>query len=223
MHIKRLVKSLLFPGGVRPRKILFGAGRGITVMSTPSDQSQRLLGLAELEIARHFVAFAKASNSFCDVGASDGWYCLLARKHNPGIRVVAMEPEDGLTALARKNFHLNGLVEDDSLRWIKNFCGTNATTLDQVLSEFPEPIFVKMDIEGAEMDALESGARVLSAKNCVLIVETHSLELEVRCKEWLETRGYRVRIIPQGFYRAILPEQRPVAHNQWLSAARERS
>ena len=220
MRVKQLIKSVLFPGGTQPRKVLFGAGSGLTIVSDPSDQTQRLLGLAELEVARQFVSFARRSRTFCDVGASDGWYCLVARKHNPHISIIALEPDDGLYALAKENFRLNNLVENDSIRWIKSFCGTNATKLDEALSKSPEPIFLKIDIEGAEMDALESGSKIISGKDCSLIIETHSSELEIRCKEWLESRGYRVRIIPQGIYRALVPELRPLAHNQWLSAAR---
>lgn len=215
--MKSLIKTLLFSKGVKPRSVLFGAGRGLTVLVDAQIQSQRLLGLAELEMSGDFVTFAKHCKTFCDVEASDGWYCLLARKHNPAAEIVAFEPEADLRGVASEHFRLNDML-DRPINWRTSFCGTTAVTLDEALANAAEPIFIKMDIEGAEFDALMSGAKTISQKECLLLVETHSQDLENRCKLWLEDFGYSVRIIPQ---RRFVREQRPLAHNRWFVAARK--
>lgn len=214
---KHAIKAVFFPS-TQPRKILFGAGRGIILSADPKHNAQRYLGLAELEIAREFVQFAKQSKSFCDIGASDGWYCLVARKHNPGVHVVAVEPQPWPDT--QMNLRLNHLHEGNSFRWIEECCGSRGRRLDDVLAGLPQPIFLKIDIDGGELDALSSGLGTLSAKKCLLIVETHSQELERECIELLKGIGYRVKVIPTGWYRTLIREQRPIPHNRWFSAVR---
>ncbi|MGZ5033700.1 MAG: FkbM family methyltransferase [Usitatibacter sp.] len=217
--MKQFIKSLLFPGGAKPRHVLFGAGRGLTVVVDPKFQSQRLLGLAELEISEEFVEFARRCRTFCDVGASDGWYCLVVRKYNPAANIIAFEPQANLAEVAREHFRLNAFT-DEGIRWEQAFCGSSGIALDDALSNAAEPIFLKIDIEGAELDALKSGIETISRKECLLLVETHREDLEVDCKQWLESLGYRVRIIPQASYRRFVSERRPLAHNRWFVASR---
>jgi len=214
---KRILKAALLPG-IRPRKILFGAGRGIVLCANPKDSAQRYFGLEELEIAKEFVNFAKRSKSFCDIGASDGWYCLLARKHNPVLQMVALEPQPRSSALT--NLRVNHLDGDPTFQWIEARCGSTGRRLDDVLAGLPQPILLKMDIEGGELDALSTGIRTLRESECVLIVETHSRELEEKCIELLQSINYRVKVIPNGWYRSLIHEQRPAAHNRWFRAVR---
>lgn len=218
--MKQLIKSLIFPGGKRPRAVVGGAGKGIQLNVDPADQSQRLLGLAEAEISAEFVDFATRCRTFADVGASDGWYALLARKYNRNVRIIAFEPDASLAAEAQEHFRLNGLVQDESIKWIPDFCGTKGVPLDDVLKDAPEPIFLKIDIEGGELDALTSGTKTIEQKRCLIIVETHSQDMEIRCRQFLEDRSYRVRIISKGWYRTVIPELRPIEHNRWFVAER---
>lgn len=176
--------------------------------------------MAEAEIARHIVRFAKRCSAVCDVGASDGWYCLLAHKHNPKIKIVAMEPDSHLAARAQSNFAHNGIIGTGQTTWIANFCGTKNVSLDEALADISGPILIKIDIEGAELDALQSGIKTLTQEVCYLVVETHSSALETQCKNFLENVGYNVRIIRKGWYRVLCPERRPLRHNQWLLAVR---
>lgn len=218
LPLKQWLKRLFLPGGPAPRRVWFGPGRGLTILDDPATGTQLLLGLYEAEIARPFVRFARNSRTFCDVGAAEGWYGLLAHKQNPGIAVVALEPQAHLAARARENFERNGLQGG---RWIEARCGTADRTLDEVLKDAATPILVKIDIEGAELDALESGRHVLAAKPCYVIVETHTASLERQCEQWLTERGYATRIVPQAWFRALIPEHRPLAHNRWLVAWRD--
>lgn len=217
MGVKSSLKTLVFGEGMRPRKVFLGAGRGLRVMVDPAVQSQRLLGLAEVEVSGVFTRFARGARTFCDVGASDGWYCLLAKKHNPGIGVIAFEPEAPLGALAREHFALNRIAAGE-VAWREEFCGTEGAGLDEALRGLERPIFIKMDIEGGELDALRSGLATIRERQCFLLVETHSTLMEEECKKLLEAAGYAVRIIPKGWYRRWIPETRPLAHNHWMVA-----
>lgn len=218
--MKQLLKNLFFPGGNKPRRVLFGNGRGIVLELDPARNLQRLLGLAELEIAGDFARLAAKAATFCDVGASDGWYVMLARKIKPSLNVVAYEPDGPSTQAAYRNLAGNGVRTDAQFRWLSERCGTRARDigLDAALKGAAEPIFLKIDIEGGELDALVSGNEVLSSKSCSLIVETHRDDLEADCARWLEQRGYRVRIVRPASFRALIPEFRPLPHNQWLIA-----
>ena len=46
-------------------------------------------------------------------------------------------------------------------------------------------------------------------------------EAERDCVAFLQSAGYRMKIISQGWWRAILPENRPSLHNRWLVAWKE--
>ena len=216
--MKQLLKSLVFAGGTKPRHVMFGAGRGLALTIDPQTQSQRLLGLAEIEISDEFVRLAKRCKTFCDVGANDGWYGLLARKHNPQVSIVAMEADAKWEPLAREHFRLNRF-SDAPIRWLNEFCGTTAYPLDRALAGASEPIFIKMDIEGGELDALKSGEATLASKDCSLIVEIHSPQLEEQCTQWLQQRGYSVRVVAHSALRKFVPENRP-AFNRWLVVER---
>ena len=73
-----------------------------------------------------------------------------------------------------------------------------------------------------EIDVLEGGQEMLS-RDCRLIVETHSEELERGCIQRLEALGYSCRIIGNAWYRALIPEARPIPHNRWFVAWKGKS
>lgn len=189
--MRNFLKRVLF-GRRPPYRVLLGPGSGIMMHVDPQCQAQRLLGLAEAEIAKPFAKYARSCQSFIDIGASDGWYCLLARRCTPKIRVVAIDPE--FSDKAHGNLEANHF-DRRGFREVRSFCGTPGIPLDELGESLPEPIFIKMDIDGAELAALRSGTRLLQQKECRLIVETHSAELENECSALLRQLGYRVRII----------------------------
>jgi FkbM family methyltransferase len=49
-------------------------------------------------------------------------------------------------------------------------------TLDELAKEFPLPDLIKIDVEGAEVDVLRGGRRLLHGHRPVLLVEVHSQE-----------------------------------------------
>jgi FkbM family methyltransferase len=55
--------------------------------------------------------------------------------------------------------------------------------------QLPPPDFLKVDVEGAEIEVLEGIGPVISQVKRML-VETHSLELQVQCLDWLKEHGF---------------------------------
>jgi len=78
------------------------------------------------------------------------------------------------------------------------------------------PDFMKIDIEGEEVQALLGAGRILAERGPNLLVETHSPALERECLEILASYGYRSKIVDQ---RKWLRDYRPADHNRWLVAS----
>jgi hypothetical protein len=216
---RRRLKLLLFGAEPRVRPIWFGNARGLRLHIDPKNKSQRIFGLDEYEIAGEFRRCVRQSRSFIDVGASDGFYALVARHLNPDIQCVACEPQQELRELAlamcRDNFGAT-----DFLEWIESPIGQAAPfrSLDEVASKLTSPISIKIDVDGAEMDVLESGKECISLPETQLIVETHSESLEHDAIRFLNSQGKRTRIVRNGLMRTLVPELRPIPHNRWLVA-----
>jgi FkbM family methyltransferase len=69
----------------------------------------------------------------------------------------------------------------------------DVVTLDAFVADHPHPTLVKMDIEGAEVSALEGARGLLRCdKPPRMLVSTHSDRLERESREILEHHGYRV-------------------------------
>jgi FkbM family methyltransferase len=83
-------------------------------------------------------------------------------------------------------------------------------TLDQLAAEYGPPQFVKIDIEGGEVDALQ-GARAECWRSCAWVIEVHDTREDV-CRE-LQRLGYEHVI--------LMPHPHPAAAkgHEWLFAA----
>lgn len=213
------LKAFLFGQGKRPRRVLMGPGRGITLVIDPAYDSQRLLGLAEAELYRPVRRFARECRTFVDIGASNGWYCLLVSKLNPQASIIGCEPLEHFASEFSENVRLNK-GSNDRFKWICSEVGSKSMSLDNIARSCSAPIFIKVDVEGMEADVLHSGLKMLGTKECFAIIETHSISAESDCMSILKALGYDVSIIDKAWYRFFLPEHRPLPHNRWLIAER---
>jgi FkbM family methyltransferase len=68
-------------------------------------------------------------------------------------------------------------------------------SLDSMVPRFGIPDVVKMDIEGAEVQALEGAQSILRAGRTTWILSTHGPEADVGCRRILLDAGYAVEII----------------------------
>lgn len=185
-------------------------------------KSQRLFGFDEREITASIRTFSKQAKTAVDVGASDGWYALHFASQPNIEAVVAIEPSPDNVRELHANFALNDQAFAAKLRVVSmlasDLLSHDATTVDAELANAKPPFLLKIDVDGAEMSVLRGARNVLGSKNCLVVLETHSVELERDANAYLQQLGYRTQIIDNAWYRKFLPEQRVSAQNRWLIA-----
>ncbi|SRR5260221_6475073 len=214
------INRALFPREPCDVTVKTGPARGLQLHFEPPFKTQRWLGLEEVEIAPAFAKWIPRAGAFVDIGAHDGYYTAWVAARNRTARVIACEADPAFRELCKKSLRLNGLEFGERISWIDGFAGTSGVTLDSMMRSLAEPILVKIDVEGAEVDVLRSGRESLLAKQAALIVEVHSEPLEQEAGELLRSLGYGVEVIKNAWWRAILPEPRSLPLNRWLVAER---
>jgi hypothetical protein len=214
MHLK----TLLFGKHPRVFTVRAGIGRGLKLHLHPQKNSQRILGLAEAEVAGAFRQQARACDRYIELGASDGYYCIVTRRANPAAELIAFEPQAHFAPVARENFARNGLATD-RLDWRQEFGGTP----ERPLSAYIDPtrrLFMKIDVDGGEVDALRSVGDRWPDFHGALLVEVHSAALRDGTNALLQAAGFRCTRIAQAWWRRIIPERRPIALNEWILATK---
>jgi SAM-dependent methyltransferase len=221
--LKEAVKPLLFRDETVVRTVRFGAGRGLSMRLNRRHELQKELGLWEFEAQGIYRRWVSSGCTVYDVGAGDGDSALLlARLAAPG-KVVAFEPVSELRDRLAANAALNPDVPVPVV--VPAFVGDRVadghTTLDAVAAgrSVPPPDFVKIDVDGAELAVLEGMWTLLSTVRPVVFLEVHGMDRERACHQFLEARGYAVRVIRNAWWRTFYPEHRlPAGHNRWLLA-----
>jgi hypothetical protein len=211
---------------IQPRRIQSGAFQGLTFDLAFSNNLQGYLGLQERELAPSLRRLTHGIRTAIDVGAADGWYTTYFLTRTSAQQVIAVEPDSSATQHLLANVRRNHgdvtrmeLVtaclgsrrpnETDEIRPLDSLCGT-----------IESPVLVKIDVEGAELDVLASGARLLALPDVRLIVEVHSEQLENECVSFLTAHGYHVQLVKNAWWRSLIPETRVLPHNRWLVAQR---
>jgi hypothetical protein len=180
------------------------------------------MGLDEREIesvTRRYAAIAKTA---VDVGAHDGWYSLFFASQPNIRRVLAFEPDLAHHSRFNENLSANDgrfrKKVELSAKFVGRFDDADNVTLDRLLSDCLYPVVIKVDVDGGELEVLSGLRETLRRRRAMLIVETHSVRLEAQCLSFLETVGYRGMVIENAWYRALIRDVRPIAHNRWFSA-----
>ncbi len=220
------LKAILVPSGREARTIKFGLYKGIKLDLDLQNQSQVYLGLSECETNSAIRRAASRAEWHVDVGAAKGEMSIYFSRLANIKRVVAAEPNPEEAATLRKNLTINGVVHGRVELYEKLVgIGTGENVGDYIqLDELNIPLsergFIKIDVDGFELDVLRSGRRLLSKGQADLLVETHSVQLENDCMAYLTNIGYFCEIIKNAWWRTFLPEQRPSAQCRWLFAER---
>jgi FkbM family methyltransferase len=156
-----------------------------------------------------------------DIGAHVGFYTLLASKL-VGVRgrVIAFEPLPRNLYFLKEHLRLNGCSnvtviaaavgdtpgvigfeeEPSSSMGRVSSAGNlrvSMVTLDDLTGkgDIPPPNYVKIDIEGAEMKALDGARRLFTEFRPTIFLSTHGTQEHSDCCEFLRSHGYELRPI----------------------------
>jgi FkbM family methyltransferase len=159
----------------------------------------------------------KAGDIFIDVGAHTGWYTIHSAKAvGSAGRVIALEPDDSNRRQLERNLSLNKITNysivpsaawsrSGAVQWslgevsvwhkIDEARGTKtvpAITLNELVSQLslPRVDWIKMDIEGAEVEAIKGADEVIKRFRPILFIEIHETFESV--KRLLAGLGYSI-------------------------------
>jgi FkbM family methyltransferase len=207
-----------FLGG--DRVIAGGVGEGLR-FDAAGGIAGYVVGTAELVVQQELQRLLRPGDVVYDVGASIGFITVIcARLVGPTGRVIAFEPSPEAGRRLAQNVAINGfdnvtvieaaagaqagngwLVNAEAMVWgsLETDVGATTsgdpavviTTIDEAAADLPAPNVVKMDIEGAEPDALRGMTGVLREHRPVVLCEIHDTFAEVRSV--LVEHGYDVR------------------------------
>ncbi len=188
-----------------------GALAGAQLEIDPDSERDYWSGTYELETQRVLAELPIEGRTVWDVGAHIGFFALLFERM--GARVVAVEPDPENAERLRENVRLNRVsvevVEEavgrevGSTRIVRggrmtrvaadDAAGTTVreVTLDDLGRRYGYPDLIKLDVEGAELEALAGAPEVLE-RMPTLFIEAHSSAITDELRSVLETRGYVV-------------------------------
>ena len=156
-----------------------------------------------------------------DVGGFVGYYTLLASVLvGESGRVVVFEPLPNNLHYLKEHLRLNGIanvtvveaaVSDKSETLLfkegpsramgklakDGGLQVQAVSLDDLVErgELPEPQYMKVDVEGAEMRAFTGSRRLMERCHPTIFLDTHGSEVHEMCCRYLTELGYRLEAI----------------------------
>lgn len=179
-------------------------------------QTGLYLGLYEVELNRHLRRLCRPGDRAYDVGGQFGYDALVIAKLT-GAEVVSLECDPVYVDVIRRNASLNpGCRVEAREAFVADRTGGSMLALDDLARSTFVPDFIKIDIEGGEVAALQGAAHILAERRPGLVIEVHSVPLEEECRRILEAHGYQIETVTP---RRWLPDYRPIEHNRWLVAA----
>lgn len=173
----------------------------------------------ELPLQNALAAELKPGMTFYDVGANGGFFTLFgATMVGPSGKVVAFEPHKLTMAQLLKQVSINGLscvhtveaavcenigtaeFSDDTYSDMASLAGAasaartvtvKTTTLDhETLCRDLKPDVLKIDVEGAEIDALHGMLKTIEKYRPTLLVELHSDDIGRRYHSLMQSLSY---------------------------------
>jgi hypothetical protein len=160
------VKNLVVPAGRKPRRIMFGPFRGITMALSLRHQSQIYLGLFEREVHPWLGQLTHGIRTAIDIGADSGEYTLFFLRRTDAEKVLAFEPNPEALPRLRENLQLNSLPESNRLElsavMVGDSDGASKVSLDSLAGSMQLPCLIKMDVDGSEGEILKGAAKLNS-------------------------------------------------------------
>lgn len=216
LNLRHLLKRLLTPVTLRVRG---GPLEGLRW--SPASGSRFVRGDYEAYNLPAFLEAVGEGDVVFDVGAHVGYFTAIASlRVGPAGRVVAFEPRPVNLGLLRRHVQVNDL---DNVTVVEAGVGRGSGTarfeegtgsgtgkiadqgeltvrvvrLDDVVGEdgLPEPDFIKIDVEGGELDVLEGARGLLERARPRLLVGIHGPGMREKCVALLDELGYEWRAL----------------------------
>jgi Methyltransferase FkbM domain len=199
---------------VRPRRLPFGLAKGVIANIDFTVDSSFYFGRHEPELQPHYRSLLRRGMKCFDIGMYRGWDALTFAHITQG-KVMSFDLNPQMVASAKKFIAPANL----SIQLVHARLGDGSKgdlTIDEIASAHYLPDFIKIDVEGAEVDVLRGAKNTLATRRPSLVVEVHSKALENACIELLHFREYKpITVDPSRFFFA---EYRSLDHNRWLIA-----
>lgn len=206
------------------RTIKWGVFRGIRMEIDLTNNTQLYLGLFEREIYKWLKEFSKGINTAIDIGAANGEYTLYYLIKTSAKKIWAFERSNSARKSLIANLRLNNLEDSHRLKIFPKSVysrdGEDSCSLDSLIPDISLPCLIKMDVDGLEGYILQGATKLLNLSQIYWIIETHSKDLENECISVLTANGFETKIVPNAWWRIIIPEQRPGELNRWLIATK---
>lgn len=174
------------------------------------------LGTYERQKCEAIVRELRSNSIFYDIGANSGYYSLVASRRCSA--VYAFEPmprnirrlKENVRLNRRRNVTLLELAISNHSSTMQFRYGSNtengrldrngdisvtAATLDELVQSIPVPDVMKVDIEGAEFDALQGASSILEKVRPIVFLATHGDEIHRMCVDFLTQRDYRIEFL----------------------------
>jgi FkbM family methyltransferase len=186
-----------------------------------SSQHGCWLGSYEYEKQTLFTQIIHQGSVVFDLGAHVGFHSLLASVlvGSQG-KVYAFEPMPNNLYYLKKHIRINDIknitvidaaVSDSSgiAYFQENECSfqgnlasqgnieVQTVSLDEMISQgrIPNPDYIKMDVEGAELKVLNGAKTLLNQLKPTIILATHGDEVQKECRSFLKSLGYCLQSI----------------------------
>lgn len=189
----------LLASEITPITVRSGPAKGIKLLVNPRTEKYYWTGTYEGGVQRSLTKLLRAGSTFWDVGAHIGFFTLLAsRLVGQQGHVHAFEPLKANRARLHEALHLNlarnvtvhdcALAAESGERILYAHEASNMWTLvgksgapggvrvacktfDQLANTLGPPGLIKIDVEGAEVEALRGGRKLFEQEHPILIVE----------------------------------------------------
>ncbi len=216
--IGRLLRRVLrvIPMGMR-MPILQGPAFGLSWVVGAGNHGC-WLGTYEYKKSRLFAQSINRGDVVFDIGAHVGYYTLIAaRRSGKNGRVICFEPLPENLSFLNQHITINRMgcvsvinkavgARNGTAKFsiAKNRYQGRIANDGQIEVEvaaldilwrneiIPTPNVIKMDIEGAEFDALQGACELLQASHPKIFLSTHSEQVHRKCCEFLESLSYRL-------------------------------
>jgi hypothetical protein len=209
------VKRAVLPSGRKIRRLPLGIARGATMgIDFQRGETGLYFGLYEVELNKHIRRIAQRGYRSFDVGGHFGYDALILAKLT-GSSVVTIESDPTCAEELAENASANvgmDIAVEVAIAGSKD--GNGHVTVDGLTRKHFVPDLLKIDIEGAEADALRGAERTLAQRKPAVLLEVHGVDMEWECLALMRAAGYAPPTVIEP--RRWLPDKRMIEHNRWL-------